>query len=163
MLPIYTPRRVCEFRVPCPKIRRIMAPCGEPEASERLGGYSPFQDGVNKDSERSSAKEGLDVQARPERCIFQSRSSQNTRSRIYLKFYWDSQIWQFKTLPFGLSSAPYTFTKLMKPVVATMRRLGIRVVLYLDDMLVMAGSMMEARTHLATALELLTSLGFIYI
>ena len=42
-------------------------------------------------------------------------------------------IWEFKVMPFGLASAPCTFTKLLKSVVAVLRRLGIRVVLYLDD------------------------------
>ena len=54
----------------------------------------------------------------------------------FLQFrIWD-QLWQFKTLPFGLSSAPCTFTKLLKPVVANMRKLGSRTILYLDDMLI---------------------------
>ena len=78
-----------------------------------------------------------------------------------LRFQWQSQTYQFDTLPFGLSSAPYVFTKLLKPVVAILRRLGIRVVLYLDDMLIMASSKEEARAHLATAMHLLTALGFI--
>ena len=58
----------------------------------------------------------------------------------------------------GLSSTPYIFTKLLKLVV---RRLGIRVVLYLDNMLIMASSKEEAQAHLATAMHLLTALGFI--
>ena len=36
----------------------------------------------------------------------------------YLRFHWQGKTWQFKVLPFGLSSAPYTFTKLLKPIVA---------------------------------------------
>ena len=42
----------------------------------------------------------------------------------FLQFQWQGVRWQFKVLPFGLSSAPYTFTKIMKPVVACLRRLG---------------------------------------
>ena len=79
----------------------------------------------------------------------------------YLRFQWQGQTWEFKVLPFGLSSAPYTFSKLMKPVVSTLRKLGIRSILYLDDMLIMARSKEEARRHLATAMELLVALGFI--
>ena len=79
----------------------------------------------------------------------------------YLKFEWKGQAWQFKALPFGLSSAPYVFTKLMKPVVSILRRLGIRSILYLDDMLIMSKSKEEAREHLATAVELLVAVGFI--
>ena len=60
-----------------------------------------------------------------------------------LRFQWQNQTYQFNTLPFGLSSAPYVFIKLLKPVVAILRRLGIRVVLYLDDMLIMAGTKEE--------------------
>ena len=82
-------------------------------------------------------------------------------SQKFLKFKWRGQTWQFKALPFGLSSAPYVFTKLMKPVVSILRRLGIRSILYLDDMLIMSRSKEEARRHLATAVELLIALGFI--
>ena len=62
----------------------------------------------------------------------------------YLKFRWLDQLWQFTVLPFGLNSAPYIFTKLMKPVIATLRKLGIRMVLYLDDMILMANSQEKA-------------------
>ena len=79
----------------------------------------------------------------------------------YLRFCWQGQMWQFAVLPFGLNSAPFIFTKLMKPVVATLRKLGIWVVLYLDDMLIMANSQNKARDHYQWAIYLLKSLGFI--
>jgi len=79
----------------------------------------------------------------------------------YLRFRWDDRTWQFRALPFGLSSAPQTFTKLLKPVVCTLRRLGVRLILYLDDMLIMSQSRHEIRAHLATTMELLCALGFI--
>ena len=60
-----------------------------------------------------------------------------------------------------LSSAPLTFTKITKPVVSTLRRLGIRMSLYLDDMLLMADSVQEARAHLRAAIEILVALGFV--
>lgn len=47
-----------------------------------------------------------------------------------------------------------------KTIVATLRKLGIRVILCLDDMLVMAPMKEEVRKHLPTALELLIALGF---
>ena len=81
--------------------------------------------------------------------------------RKFLRFKWEDQLWQFSSLPFGLSSAPYVFTKLLKPVVTVLRKLGIRCVLYLDDMLIMAQSKERLRSYLATAVELLVSLGFI--
>ena len=81
--------------------------------------------------------------------------------RKFVAFHWGDQLWRFKTLPFGLNSAPYVFTKLTKPIVAVLRKLGIRVILYLDDMLILATTQERARKHLAAALELLVALGFV--
>lgn len=81
--------------------------------------------------------------------------------RKLLRFKWEDQLWQFSSLPFVLSSVPYVFTKLLKPVGAVLRKLGSRCVLYLDDMLIMAQSKERLRSYLATASELLVSLGFI--
>ena len=83
------------------------------------------------------------------------------RYQRFLQFKWNLQTWQFRVLPFGLNSAPHAFTKLLKPVVATLRSLGARVILYLDDMLILAEDKKEGRKYLATALELLVALGFI--
>ena len=52
-----------------------------------------------------------------------------------------------KVLPFGLSSTPCMVTKIMKPVVATLRSLGVLVALYLDDMLVFANCRNTTREH----------------
>ena len=38
--------------------------------------------------------------------------------RRYLKFQWEHQLYEFLCLPFGLSSALCTFTKLLKPVMS---------------------------------------------
>ena len=83
--------------------------------------------------------------------------------RRWLRFQWQNRTYQFDTLPFGLSSAPFVFTKLLKPAVAILRQAGIRLVLYLDDMLIMARSAHDARTHLATAMasQSLEFLGFL--
>ena len=58
--------------------------------------------------------------------------------RKYLGFsleYEDGTIryFQFNVLPFGLGSACYAFTKLMRPLVKKWRGEGIRCVVYLDD------------------------------
>jgi len=79
----------------------------------------------------------------------------------FLRFIWKETLWEFACLPFGLASAPRTFTKIMKPVVATLRNLGIRLIIYLDDLLILADSEQTASLHLATAMNLLESLGFI--
>ena len=78
-----------------------------------------------------------------------------SRYQRFLQFKWNSETWQFRVLPFGLNSAPHAFTKLLKPVVAE------GVILYLDDMLILAEDKKEGRKYLATVPELLVTLGFI--
>ena len=53
-----------------------------------------------------------------------------------LRFMHRGLRYQFSCLPFGLGPAPRLFTKLLKPVVALLRRLGLRLVIYLDDIIV---------------------------
>uniref|UniRef100_A0A1X7VUB7 CCHC-type domain-containing protein n=1 Tax=Amphimedon queenslandica TaxID=400682 RepID=A0A1X7VUB7_AMPQE len=62
----------------------------------------------------------------------------------YLGFQWKDQFYVFTVLPFGLSTACYIFTKVLRPVVKHIRALGIRLVLYLDDGLV---SVKASETH----------------
>ena len=81
--------------------------------------------------------------------------------RKYLRFRWQTELWQFQVLPFGLNSAPLSFTKLTKPIVSTLRRLAIRSILYLDDMLLVASTPQEAKSHLRAALEIFVALEFI--
>ena len=81
--------------------------------------------------------------------------------RKYLPFVWQGQLFQFTCLPFGLSSAPRTFTKILKPVAAQLQAKGIRCVFYLDDILIMASSMEECSRNLQFTATTLQNLGFI--
>ena len=55
----------------------------------------------------------------------------------YLGFAWDMghnlQHYMFKVLPFGLATACYVFTKLLRPLVKYWRSQGLRAIIYLDD------------------------------
>ena len=73
----------------------------------------------------------------------------------YLRFLWKGTLHEFACLPFGLATAPRVFTKLMKPVVAALRQRGIRLIIYLDDMLIMAESQALASHHATSTLNLL--------
>ena len=79
----------------------------------------------------------------------------------FLRFIWRDTLWEFACLPFGLASAPRTFSKLLKPVVAQLRKMGIRLIIYLDDMLIMAESRDLAIEHTTIAVNLLSSLSFV--
>ncbi len=51
--------------------------------------------------------------------------------RRYLKFVVESQTYQFNCLPFSLSSAPWVFTKTLKPVAALMQEMSVRMIVYI--------------------------------
>ncbi|XP_040213655.1 uncharacterized protein LOC120943996 [Rana temporaria] len=82
-------------------------------------------------------------------------------SQHLLRFRWWGRIWQFTCLPFGLSSAPWCFTKLLKPVVAALRSRGVRLIIYLDDLLILTHSKNMAYRHMNWTIDLLQTLGFI--
>ena len=79
----------------------------------------------------------------------------------YLRFMVDGICYQFTCLRFGLSCAPWTFTKVMKPMMTLLRSWGIRIIIYIDDMLILANSKKEASQHLEVLVFLLEALGFI--
>ena len=49
------------------------------------------------------------------------------------------EMYHFTCLPFGLSSAPWVFTKTLKPILALLRGMGMRLVAYIDDILILGG------------------------
>ena len=58
-------------------------------------------------------------------------------SRKYLRFIFNDRLYEFNVLPFGLSTAPFVFTKIMKPVIKLLRSCGYMSTVYLDDILLM--------------------------
>ena len=82
-------------------------------------------------------------------------------SQRFLRFMWQGKSYQFTTMPFGLNVAPRIFTKLLKPVVAWLRGQGIRLVIYLDDLLIIASSKETLNRHKQLTIALLESLGFL--
>ena len=78
-------------------------------------------------------------------------------SRKLLRFLWKGICYQFKALPFGLCSAPRIFTKVLKPVAAFLRRKAIRVLIYLDDFLLLAATVEEAVKNTQLVVSLLQS------
>ena len=54
-------------------------------------------------------------------------------------------------MAFGLAPAPRVFTKLLKEVGAFLRKRGIRLVIYLDDLLILNSDKEGAETDTKTA------------
>ena len=80
--------------------------------------------------------------------------------RKYLVFQWEQSLYRFNVLPFGLSSAPRVFTKVLKPVFSKLREQGISVLGYIDDSLIMANSVAECNEATLKLKNLFTELGF---
>lgn len=85
----------------------------------------------------------------------------DSNNKKYLRFKYKNKHYQFNALPFGLSSAPYVFTKIMKPVVNILRKRGIKLVVYIDDFLIIADSKEKCQKQADEVISLLTFLGFI--
>jgi hypothetical protein len=79
----------------------------------------------------------------------------------YLKFIWRDKLYCFTCLPMGLSSSPRVFTKVMKPVFATLRsQLGHTCFGYIDDSFYTEGSHAECLQATLNAVKLIINLGF---
>ena len=81
--------------------------------------------------------------------------------QCYLRFTIGEVNYQFTCLPFGLSCAPWAFTKMMKAVVTLLRSWGTRIIIYIDDILIMSESATLAAQHLEVLTHILKCLGFI--
>lgn len=64
-------------------------------------------------------------------------------------------------MPFGLSPAPCLFTKILKPAVGVLRQSGMRLVIYLDDIIILNESRDGALQDLDTTNLLFSSLDFV--
>ena len=82
-------------------------------------------------------------------------------SRKFLRFYFKNQLYEFLVLSFGLNTARYIFTKIIKPVVIFLRSKDFLSVVYLDDFLCIGQNFQKCFDNLQTSRALLQSLGFI--
>ena len=81
--------------------------------------------------------------------------------REYLRFRIQGRSYQYRVLPFGLSTSPRTFTKVLAPVIAYLRMCNIQAFPYLDDILFSAGSQQALTENMQFVVRTLTQAGFI--
>ena len=82
-------------------------------------------------------------------------------SRKLLRFMSEGTVYQFKALCFGLSTAPQVFTRVFAAVSAWAHARGIRLLLYLDDWLVLSSSEKKAKESIRELLSLCRTLGIV--
>ena len=81
--------------------------------------------------------------------------------RKYLRFIFEGQLYQFTCLPNGLSSCPRKFTKVLKPPLSTLHKLGNISMAYLDD-IYQQGKMNEGcLKNVIETMALFVELGFV--
>ncbi len=81
------------------------------------------------------------------------------RHRPFLRFAFEGRAWQYRVLPFGLSLSPRVFTKVVEGALAPLREVGVRILNYLDDWLILAQSREQLCDHRDLVLRHLSQLG----
>ena len=83
----------------------------------------------------------------------------NHSFRKYLKFEWQGKLYCFTCLPNGLSTASRIFTKVLKPVFSTLRKIGHTNVAYIDDSLLQSESYEACKRNIQDTMNLVDSVG----
>ena len=153
----FLPGKVCQSNVHCAKEGRKMEAGPQPEVLEPIRQQGAFQVGGYQKPQRYSTSGRLHGQIGSQRSL--SLGSDGLSK--FLQFRRKDKLLQFTCLPFGLSSAPFVFTKLLRPVLASVRELGIRCLMYIDDMLILGETSEELSHNFQSCQTLMTSLGFV--
>lgn len=82
-------------------------------------------------------------------------------STRYLGFEWDGQFFFFAVLPFGLSTAPWVFTTVMSTCIRFLRMKGVRLMVFLDDLIFAHISAREALSAAQLMLHILPRFGWL--
>ena len=117
--------------VPGSKTQQKMEAHSRSKSTEPVPCSGNFQDGNSGDHQTLPTTGGVGHFARFQRRLFHIPISH--RSRKYLRFHIKGQTFQFTALPFGLSTAPLEFPKVVKEVKLMAQSRGIRIHQYLDD------------------------------
>jgi len=80
--------------------------------------------------------------------------------RPWMGFQWDGQKYIWRTMCFGLNTAPRLWSKTIRVPVKLLRSWGVRMVFYIDDLLVAGRSVPECLQHAVTVARLLMWLGY---
>ena len=72
----------------------------------------------------------------------------------YLGFQVGDKIFKFQAMPFGLNIAPRIFTKLMDQAISQLRIGGVKILAYLDDLLIWSDTQEALMKDAETTLDL---------
>ena len=81
--------------------------------------------------------------------------------RKCLRFVWDNTVYQFRTLSFGISTAPLVFTRVFQTVIAHLHTLSIQIHSYLHDSLIKDFDQQSLVSQTEMVIQLFLNLGFL--
>ena len=81
--------------------------------------------------------------------------------RKYLKFLWKDKLYQFTSMPNGLSCCPRLFTKILKPPLTALHKKGHISSNYIDDLYLQGQIFSKCKNNVLDTVEQFDSLGFI--
>ena len=81
------------------------------------------------------------------------------RHRKFLRFAFQGTVYEYTRMPFGYTLAPRVFTRVVEAALLPLRRQGVRVLAYLDDLLILAPSEEDAVLHTRLVINHLINLG----
>ena len=81
--------------------------------------------------------------------------------RIKLRFIKSGVVYQYECLPNGVACAPRQFTRLLKPVFASLRMLGNTLSGFIDDSILIEDTALECERNIHDTVNLMTDVGFI--
>ena len=132
----------------------------QPKETKSIREVTALQDGKHKIMLRDILKQG-DYMTKVDLKDAYFMVPVHQKHRDLTRFMWKGRAYQFTCLPFGLSSAPWAFTKITRPIITVLRCMGLRTIMYIGDILILAESETLAREHTAALIFLLENLGLV--
>ena len=83
------------------------------------------------------------------------------QDRKYVRFIFNDQKYQFTCLVMGLATSSRVFTKILKPIFASLRAQGFISTVYIDDSCLQGSTFEECQRNIWSTVKLIDSLGFI--
>ena len=83
------------------------------------------------------------------------------RDQKLLQFQWRGVCYSFCTMPQGLATAPYEFTRIYRKIASFLRKSGVYCVFYIDDVIVIGSSFEACHDNLHLVINTLESCGFL--
>lgn len=83
------------------------------------------------------------------------------KHRKFCRFIFQGVIYEYQALPMGLTESPRIFTSISRFAGGLMRKAGVKVVLYMDDLLVVGTTKEQCEVSVRTVVTILQDLGFL--